>query len=97
MRKARLSELDANACLIDKDLLAARLLGGAASRHNSCAKQSGTEVGVKPDAVGARYVEPNPHLYARLARSLFLQNGLQNRNLLFTNRDEPESIAPLAK
>jgi hypothetical protein len=71
---------------IDKDLLAA-LGSWAELRHDTIlyAKQSGTEVGLKPDAVGKQgYVEPNPHLYARLASlALFLQTGLQNRNLLF--------------
>ncbi len=72
---------------LDKDLLAA-LGSWAELRHDTIlyAKQSGTETSMKPDAVGKQgYVEPNPHLYARLASlALFLQTGLQHRNLLFT-------------
>lgn len=70
----------------DKDLLAA-LGSWAELRHDTIlyAKQSGTETGMKPDAVGKQgYVEPNPHLYARLASlAHFLQTGLRHRNLLF--------------
>lgn len=74
------------AAWLDKDLLAA-LGSWAELRHDTIlyAKQSGTETGMRPEAVGKQgYVEPNPHLYARLAAlTLFMQTGLASRDLLF--------------
>lgn len=70
---------------IDKDLFAA-LASWAELRHDTIlyAKQSGTETGANPEAAGRQgYVEPNVHLYARLASlAQFMRAGLANRNLL---------------
>lgn len=72
----------------DKDLHAA-LASWAELRHDTIlyAKQSGTERGLPPSAVEIQgYVEPNPHLYARLsALAAFMQAGLASRDLLFNN------------
>ncbi|MDZ7261245.1 MAG: DUF3160 domain-containing protein [candidate division KSB1 bacterium] len=71
---------------MDKDLLAA-LASWAELRHDTIlyAKQSGTETGIIPPSIEEQgYVEPNPHLYARLASlAAFLREGLANRGLLF--------------
>ncbi len=70
---------------IDRDLLAA-LASWAELRHDTIlyAKQSGTETGTKPEAAGRQgYVEPKPHLYARLASlAQFMRTGLASRELL---------------
>ncbi len=70
----------------DKDLHAA-LASWAELRHDTIlyVKQSGTERGLPPTA-GQRqgYVEPNPHLFARLASLAdFMIEGLNSRGLLF--------------
>jgi len=71
---------------LDKDLYAA-LASWAELRHDTIlyAKQSGTETGTTPAVLGKQgYVEPNVHLYARLASlARFLREGLASRNLLF--------------
>jgi hypothetical protein len=72
----------------DKDLFAA-LASWAELRHDTIlyAKQSGTETGMPPSAIEEQgYVEPNPHLFGRLASlSEFMIEGLQSRDLLFDN------------
>ena len=77
-----------NSAWIDKDLYAA-LASWAELRHDTIlyAKQSGTEVSIPPSAMEVQgYVEPNPHLYGRLASlSYFMQQGLDSRGLLFDN------------
>ena len=70
----------------DKDLLAA-LASWAELRHDTIlyAKQSGSETSMPPTTgLVQGYVEPNPHLFGRLAAlASFLQTGLQNKGLLF--------------
>ncbi len=71
----------------DKDLFAA-LASWAELRHDTIlyAKQSGTKTNM-PVAAGMvqGYVEPNAHFFARMAAlAKFMQQGLNNRNLLFT-------------
>lgn len=70
----------------DKDLFAA-LASWAELRHDTIlyVKQSGTERGMPPSAAEAQgYVEPNPHVYARLAALAdFMIEGLKSRGLLF--------------
>ncbi|MBN1481336.1 DUF3160 domain-containing protein [candidate division KSB1 bacterium] len=72
----------------DKDLHAA-LASWAELRHDTIlyVKQSGTERGLPPSAVESQgYVEPNPHLYARLsALADFMHVGLASRDVLFDN------------
>jgi len=68
---------------VDKELLAA-LASWAELRHDTIlyAKQSMTPCGIAPGAPRS-YVEPNPHLYARLASLVkFTRDGLQSRDLL---------------
>ncbi len=71
---------------LDKDLFAA-LASWAELRHDTIlyAKQSGTETSLPPSAIQHQgYVEPNPHLFARLAAlANYTKNGLQQRGLLF--------------
>ncbi len=67
----------------DKELLTA-LASWAELRHDTIlyAKQSMTPCGIAPGAPKS-YVEPNAHLYARLASLVqFTQDGLQSRELL---------------
>ena len=67
----------------DKELLAA-LASWAELRHDTIlyAKQSMTPCGIAPGPPKS-YVEPNPHLYARLASLVkFTREGLQSRDLL---------------
>jgi len=67
----------------DKELLAA-LASWAELRHDTIlyAKQSMTPCGITPGPPKS-YVEPNPHLYARLASLVqYTRNGLNSRNLL---------------
>jgi len=70
----------------DKALFAA-LASWAELRHDTIlyAKQSGTETGIRPDAVLKQgYVEPNPFVFGRLASLAdFMMEGLKSRNLLF--------------
>lgn len=68
----------------NKELLTA-LASWAELRHDTIlyAKQSTTPCGIAPGPP-QNYVEPNPHLYARLASlAKFTRDGLQSRNLLF--------------
>jgi len=68
---------------VDKELLSA-LASWAELRHDTIlyAKQSMTPCGMAPGAPRS-YVEPNPHLYARLASLVkFTRDGLQSRDLL---------------
>jgi len=67
----------------DKELLAA-LASWAELRHDTIlyAKQSMTPCGIAPGPPKS-YVEPNPHLYVRLASLVqFTRDGLQSRDLL---------------
>jgi len=67
----------------DKELLTA-LASWAELRHDTIlyAKQSVTPVGISPEAPKS-YVEPNPHLYARLASLVrYTREGLGSRDLL---------------
>lgn len=68
----------------NKELLTA-LASWAELRHDTIlyAKQSSTPCCIPPGPP-RNYVEPNPHLYARLASlAKFTRDGLQSRNLLF--------------
>ncbi len=68
----------------NKELLTA-LASWAELRHDTIlyAKQSTTPCGIAPGPP-RNYVEPNPHLYARLASlAKYTRDGLQSRNLLF--------------
>ncbi len=68
---------------MDKELLTA-LASWAELRHDTIlyAKQSMTPCGFAPEPPKS-YVEPNPHLYARLASLVhFTREGLDTRNLL---------------
>ncbi|RPH93026.1 MAG: DUF3160 domain-containing protein, partial [Calditrichaeota bacterium] len=69
----------------DKELYAA-LASWSELRHDTIlyVKQSGTERGLPPGAVEKQgYVEPNPHLYARLSSlAEFMITGLKSRDLL---------------
>ena len=60
-------------------------------RHDTIlyAKQSGSWTGIIPNAIMQQgYVEPNPHLYARLASlSDYLITGLQEFDLIYDNFD----------
>ena len=71
---------------MDKELFAA-LGSWAELRHDTIlyAKQSGTELGIpEASALEQGYVEPNPHLYGRLASlARFFITGLKDRGLLF--------------
>ena len=67
----------------DKELLTA-LASWAELRHDTIlyAKQSMTPCGITPGPPKS-YVEPNPHLYARLASLVrYTRDGLHSRNLL---------------
>jgi len=67
----------------DKELLTA-LASWAELRHDTIlyAKQSMTPCGIAPGPPKS-YVEPNPHLYARLASLVrYTRDGLNSRNLL---------------
>ena len=70
----------------DKDLFAA-LGSWAELRHDTIlyAKQSGTETSIPPSAYLIQgYVEPNPHVFSRLASlANYMIEGLRNENLLF--------------
>lgn len=70
----------------NKDLHAA-LASWAELRHDTIlyVKQSGTERGMPPSAAEVQgYVEPNPHLFARLTSlANFMIEGLKSRDLLF--------------
>ncbi|MDZ7345701.1 MAG: DUF3160 domain-containing protein, partial [candidate division KSB1 bacterium] len=84
----------------DKDLHAA-LASWAELRHDTIlyVKQSGTERGLPPAAAQVQgYVEPNPHLFARLASLAdFMILGLKSRNLLFDEfRDHLAAFYELA-
>lgn len=72
----------------DKDLFCA-LASWAELRHDTIlyAKQSGTKTGLPPTALTVQgYVEPNPHLFARLAAlAAFMKEGLASRQLLFSD------------
>ena len=73
----------------DKELFTA-LASWAELRHDAIlyAKQSMTPCAMPPDQPRS-YVEPNPHLYARLASLVkFTRDGLHNRNLLLTGFQE---------
>jgi len=73
----------------DKELYAA-LASWTELRHDAIlyAKQSMTPCCIPPDPPRS-YVEPNPHLYARLASLVkFTRDGLQNRGLLLTGFEE---------
>ncbi len=75
----------------DKELMAA-LASWAELRHDTIlyAKQSMTPCGIAPDPPKS-YVEPNPHLYARLASLVrYTNEGLQELTLLL-----PEEIEKL--
>ncbi|MGC9363250.1 MAG: DUF3160 domain-containing protein, partial [Fidelibacterota bacterium] len=68
---------------MDKELMTA-LASWAELRHDTIlyAKQSMTPCGIAPGPPKS-YVEPNPHLYARLASLVrFTRTGLESRNLL---------------
>jgi len=68
---------------VDKELLTV-LASWAELRHDTIlyAKQSMTPCGIAPGPPKS-YVEPNPHLYARLASLVkFTRDGLQSRDLL---------------
>ncbi len=68
----------------NKEVLTA-LASWAELRHDTIlyAKQSSTPCCIPPGPP-RNYVEPNPHLYARLASlAQFTRDGLQSRNLLF--------------
>ncbi len=71
----------------DKDLFCA-LASWAELRHDTIlyAKQSGTKTGLPPTALTVHgYVEPNPHLFSRLAAlAAFMKEGLAARQLLFS-------------
>ncbi|MBN1350351.1 DUF3160 domain-containing protein [candidate division KSB1 bacterium] len=73
---------------VDKELLAA-LGSWAELRHDTIlyVKQSGTETSMPPASkLHQGYVEPNPHLYGRLASlARFFIDGLDDRGLLFSN------------
>ncbi|MCK4689268.1 MAG: DUF3160 domain-containing protein, partial [Candidatus Marinimicrobia bacterium] len=72
-----------NLAWMDKDLLTA-LASWAELRHDTIlyAKQSMTPCGITPGPPKS-YVEPNPHLYARLASLVrYTREGLDSRNLL---------------
>ncbi len=67
----------------NKELLTA-LASWAELRHDTIlyAKQSTTPKGMPPGTPPLSYVEPNPHLYARLASlARFTRTGLDTRNL----------------
>jgi hypothetical protein len=72
----------------DKDLFCA-LASWAELRHDTIlyAKPSGTKTGLPPSALTVQgYVEPNPHLFARLASlAAFMKEGLATRGLLFSD------------
>lgn len=74
----------------DKELFTA-LGSWGELRHDTIlyAKQSGTLTSVPPSAPFAPgYVEPNPHLYARLAAlTAFIAEGLASRELFFSEFD----------
>ena len=73
----------------DKELLTA-LASWAELRHDAIlyAKQSGTPSCIPPGPPRS-YVEPNPHLYARLASLVkYTRDGLQNRDLLLAGFQE---------
>lgn len=73
----------------DKELLTA-LASWAELRHDTIlyAKQSTTPCGIAPGAPRS-YVEPNPHLYARLASLVrYTKDGLQSRNLLIQRYED---------
>ena len=72
-----------NLAWMDKELLTA-LASWAELRHDTIlyAKQSMTPCGITPGSPKS-YVEPNPHLYARLASLVrYTREGLDSRNLL---------------
>ncbi|MBL7136706.1 MAG: DUF3160 domain-containing protein [Candidatus Marinimicrobia bacterium] len=72
-----------NLAWMDKELLTA-LASWAELRHDTIlyAKQSMTPCGITP-GLPKSYVEPNPHLYARLASLVrYTREGLDSRNLL---------------
>ncbi len=73
---------------MDKDLYAA-LASWAELRHDTIlyAKQSGTDTGIDPMSLQVQgYVEPNPHVFGRLAAlAEYMMAGLESRNLLFEN------------
>lgn len=72
-----------NLAWADKELLTA-LASWAELRHDTIlyAKQSMSPCGIAPGPPKS-YVEPNPHLYARLASLVqFTKDGLSSRNLL---------------